>query len=68
MSFEEQQCRFIEIEHMDRGNLLLVGVDPSPGVAAVVAQQALQICLAKPLERADEGGVGPHQFLGVVDF
>lgn len=53
---------------MDRGNLLLVGVDPSPGVAAVVAQQTLQICLAKPLERADEGGVGPHQFLGVVDF
>ncbi len=66
VSLEERQHRFVE--HMDRGDWQLAGVEPPPSVAAVAVQHGLQIHLANPLERADEEGVDRHQFPGVVDF
>ena len=66
VGFKEWQHRFVE--HMDRGDGQLAGVEPPPGVAAIAVQHGLQIHLTDPLERADEEGVDRHQFPGVVDL
>lgn len=44
---EERQHRFVE--HMNRGDRQLAGVEPSLGVAAMAVQHGLQIYLANPL-------------------
>lgn len=62
MGFKERQYRFVE--HMDRGDWQLAGVEPPPSVAAVAVQHGF----AYPLERADEEGIDRHQFPGVVDL
>ena len=64
VGFKEWQHCFVE--HMDRGDGQLAGVEPPPGVAAIAVQHGLQIHLTDPLERADEEGVDRHQFPGVV--
>lgn len=47
MGLKERQHRFVE--HMDRGDWQLAGVEPSLGVAAVAVHYSLQVHLANTL-------------------